>query len=171
MITKLITLIHFPVIYLKDKTKQQDYMTLVLNNSNFLSNIQNKNVTKKTLLKDFYSLYKNLIQFYVNNAKILTSKEKRYFNSLKNLILQLKRYFKIQAASTFLTMLPNLTEKEVLLGIEELSNTQITNKKTNVTKKLKISKSIPLLEKPYLFDYKVTQLSKKKGKNTFKGKK
>lgn len=131
------------------KTKYNFILTKVLT----LPEKQNK----KNILAYLFTLYNELTLFLTENKTLFSRKEKGYLKALKNLLMQLRRYLKIQDAKTFSNSFNTLSKEEFKLGLEELSKSK------------KITKDIFLLSKPYLFDFKISQPTKK-GKNPFKNK-
>lgn len=152
ILQKLITYFSFLVLNTTNNTLKDKHTTIFKK----VLNIPNK-FNKKIILAYLYDLYKDLTLHLEENNKLLSRKEKSYINALRNFILQLRRYFKIQSGKEFPAIVNNLQDKELLLGIEELS------------KKKRISKEVILLNKPFVFEYKVLQPGKK-GKNPFKKK-
>lgn len=150
IIQKLITYFTFPLLYTTNKTIKDKYI-IILDKALKMPTKLNKT----SILAYLLELYKDLTSFIVENKILLSRKEKSYINALRNLILQLRRYFTIQSSKEFPNLINTLEDKELLLGIEELS------------KEKKISKEITLLSKPFIFDYKVLQ-PKRKGINPFK---
>lgn len=149
----LITYISFIVLLTTNDTLKNKYNAILAKAIDMP-----KNLNKTNTLSYLSTLYVELNTFLLENVKLLSRKERSYIKALKNLILQLKRYLKVQLAKEFPNIILNLGEKEFKLGVEELS------------KRKRISKEIILLNKPYKFEYKVLQPSKK-GKNTFNKKK
>lgn len=150
ILQKLITYFSFLVLYTTNNTLKDKYIIILKK-----SLITPTKLNKKILLAYLYDLYKDLTLHLEENNKLLTRKEKSYINALRNFILQLRRYFRIQNGKEFPDIINNLQDKELLLGIEELSKTK------------RISKEVTLVSKPFVFDYKVLQPGKK-GKNPFK---
>lgn len=150
---QLITYISFIVLLTTNDTFKNKYNVILAKALD-----TPKKLTKTNTLTYLSTLYVALNTFLLENIKLLSRKERSYIKALKNLILQLKRYLKIQSAKEFPNIILNLGEKEFKLGVEELS------------KGKRMSKEIILLNKPYMFNYKVLQPSKK-GKNTLNKKK
>lgn len=146
---KLITYFSFLVLYTTNNTLKDKHTTIFKKTLNIPTKLN-----KTRTLQYLFELYKDLTLYLEENKKLLSRKEKSYINALRNFILQLRRYFNIQSGKEFSNIISTLQDKELLLGIEELS------------KEKKISKKITLLSKPFIFDYKVAQPSKK-GKNPF----
>lgn len=149
----LITYISFIVLLTTNDTLKNKYNIILAKAIDMP-----KKLNKTNTLSYLSNLYIDINTFLIENIKLLSRKERSYIKALKNLILQLKRYLKIQQAKEFPNIILNLRTKEFKLGIEELS------------KGKRLSKEIILLNKPYKFSYKVLQ-SSKKGSNPFKKKK
>lgn len=150
ILQKLITYLTFPLLYTTDNTLKEKYIIIFKKTLNIPFSLN-----KTKTLKYLNELKKDLEVYLKENIKNLTRKERVFIKALLNFILQLSRYLKIQDAKQFPTIIDNLQDKELLLGIEQLS------------KNRKISKKITLLDKPFIFDYKVLQPSRQ-GKNPFK---
>jgi len=150
ILQKLITYITFNLLYTTNNILRDKFTIIFKKTLNIPTNLN-----KTKTLQYLFELYKDLTLYLNENSKLLSRKEKSYLTALRNFILQLRRYLKIQSRKEFPIIVNTLQDKELLLGIEELS------------KEKKISKEITLLSKPFIFDYKVAQPSKK-GKNPFK---
>jgi hypothetical protein len=149
-IQKLISYISFITLLTTNDALVNKYNIVLIKT---LELLQNQN--KKQTLSNLSNLYKELNIYLNDNISLLSRKEKKYLRALKNLVMQLRRYLKIQESKEFPNILFTLTAEEFKLGIEELS------------KEKKISKDILLLSKPYSFDFKVLQPNRK-GINPFK---
>lgn len=150
ILQKLITYFSFILLYTTNNTLKDKYIIILKKTLNIPNTLN-----KTSILSYLFDLYKDLTLYLEENKKLLSRKEKSYINALRNFILQLRRYLKTQSGKEFSNIVNTLQDKELLLGIEKLS------------KEKKISKEITLLSKPFIFDYKVAQ-SSKKGKNPFK---
>ena len=148
ILQKLITYFSFNLLYTTNNTLKEKYIIIFKKTLNIPTKLN-----KTKTLQYLFELYKDLTLYLEENKKLLTRKEKSYINALRNFILQLRRYFNIQSGKEFSNIISTLQDKELLLGIEELS------------KEKKISKEITLLSKPFIFDYKVAQPSKKRQKS------
>ena len=141
---QLITYISFIVLLTTNDTLKNKYNVILAKALD-----TPKNINKTNTLTYLSSLYTDLNTFLIENIKLLSRKERSYIKALKNLILQLKRFLKLQPAKEFTNIINTLNKEEFKLGVEKLS------------KRKRISKEVILLNKPYKFEYKVLQPNKK----------
>lgn len=123
---KIIQILPFYVQYtlglLQDSQLKEKYLTEVLQNNknlNFLTEPYIDSTSKRKFLKELNTLNINLLKFRKTDG--FNFKQKQYLKLLKNLLSQFKRYINSLNKENFVSTVKELTQEQLVLGLQQLS--------------------------------------------------